>query len=128
MIELRVSASDGFFSGLTQIYTTWEGLSEFTARLQGFPRTTKDMLEDINGAPGGYSYLRLVFRCINGAGHVATEVEMEQNQALVGLVDIRAKAMLGFLIEPLAIDSFVSQLQSMTQVKKGSAKLIGCKG
>lgn len=53
MIALQVSASDGFFSGLTQIYTTWEALAEFAEQLQGFPRSTKDILEDTNGAPGG---------------------------------------------------------------------------
>lgn len=125
MIELRVSATDGLFSGLTQIYTSWESLSEFANHLRGFPRTTLDTVEDTNGESGGYSYLRVLFRCIDGAGHAAVEIEMEQNQALAGPADIRASVKLGFSIEPVAIDGFVAQLQAMVNSKKGSALLLG---
>ena len=125
MIEIRVSATDGFFSGLTEIYTSWESLSEFMNRLRGFPRATLDTIEDTNGKVNGYSYLRLFFRCIDGAGHAAVEIEMEQNQKLAGPADIRARAKFGFSIEPVAVDSFVTQLQAMMHSKKGSALLLG---
>jgi hypothetical protein len=125
MIELRVSATDGLFSAVTQIYTNWESLNEFTNRLRGFPHTILDTVEDTNGQIGGYSYFRIFFRCIDGAGHAAVEIEMEQNRALAGPADIRANAKLGFPIEPLAIDRFVAQLQAMVDSKAGSALLLG---
>ena len=49
MIELRVSTTDSHFSGVTQIYTSWESLNEFANRLRGFPCTTLDIVEDTNG-------------------------------------------------------------------------------
>ena len=76
MIELRVSATDGLFSAVTQIYTSWESLNEFAYRLRGFPRTTLDIVEDTNGQIGGYSYFRVLFRCKDDAGHAAVEIEM----------------------------------------------------
>jgi hypothetical protein len=125
MIELRVSASDGLFSGVTQIYTSWDSLKEFANRLRGFPRTTSDIVKDANGEIGGYSYFTLVFRCITGAGHPIVEIEMEQNQAGAGPGDIRGRAKLGFRIDGTAVDRFVAQLQAMVNSKTGSALLQG---
>jgi hypothetical protein len=128
MIELRVSASDGLFSGVTRIYTSWGSLNEFSNRLRGFPRTTSDIVEDANGEIGGYSYFRLVFRCITAAGHPIVEVEMEQNQADARPGDIRGRAKLGFRIDGIAVDRFVAQLQAMVDSKTGSALLEGHEG
>jgi hypothetical protein len=125
MIELRVLATNGLFSGVTQIYTSWDSLNEFANRLRGFPRTTSDIVEDANGEIGGYSYFRLVFRCITGAGHPVVEIEMEQNQACAGPGDIRGRAKLGFRIDGTAVDRFVAQLQAMVNSKTGSALLQG---
>jgi hypothetical protein len=125
MIELRVSASDGLFSGVTQIYTSWDSLNELSNRLRGFPRTTSDIVEDANGEIGGYSYSRLVFRCITGAGHPIVEIEIEQNPAGAGPGDIRGRAKLGFRIDGSAVDDFVAQLEAMADSKTGSALLEG---
>jgi hypothetical protein len=125
MIELRVSASDGLFSGVTQIYTSCESLKEFANCLRGFPRTTLDSVEDVNGEIGGYSYLRVVFRCITGAGHPIAEIEMEQNQAGAGPGDLRGRAKLGFRIDGTTVDTFLAQLEAMVNSKTGSAVLQG---
>lgn len=109
MIELRISATNGLFTGVTQIYTSWESLKEFANRLRGFPRTTSDSVEDVNGEIGGYSYLRLVFRCISGAGHPIADIEMEQNQAGAGPGDLRGRVKLGFRIDGTMVDTFVAQ-------------------
>jgi hypothetical protein len=82
-------------------------------------------VEDANGEIGGYSYFKLVFRCITGAGHPFVEIEMEQNQAGVGPSGIRGRAKLGFRIDASAVDRFVAQLQAMASSKTGSALLHG---
>lgn len=125
MLELRVSADDGLFSGVTQVYTTWESLRDLRSRLRGFPRSTNDVVDELIGAPGGYSYLRLRFHCIDGSGHAKVEVELQKSEQQDGALDCRPQLKTYVLFEPAAMDNFVSQIDVMISAKGGAAKLVG---
>ena len=123
MIELRVSANDGLFGGTTHIYTTWEAIRDLRNRLQGFPRTTDDVVEEVVGTLGGYSYLRLRFHCVGGTGRAQAEVEMEKSQQQDGPLDFRPRAKLYVSFKAAAMDEFVSQIDALLAEKKGLARL-----
>ena len=123
MIELRVIASDGLFSGCTQVYTSWIDFEAFADRLEGFPRSDQHVVEEKIGEIGGYSFLRLVFRCTDGNGHAILEVEMEKSQQQRGAANFRPRAKLYCGIEAWAIDEFVVQLRTMHREKSGCARL-----
>jgi hypothetical protein len=125
MFELRVSVDDGLFSGVTQIYTTWEQLRDLRNRLQGFPRSSDSVVEETVSKPGGYSYLRLRFHCTDGTGHARAEVEMEKSEQQDGAQDFRPQVKLYVLFEAAAMDNFVSQIDMLIGAKKGSATLVG---
>jgi hypothetical protein len=123
MIELRVSVDDGMFSGTTQIYSSWDALRDLRNRLKGYPRSTDDVVEETLGEPGGYSYLQLRFRCVDGLGHARAEVEMEKSQQQDRSEDFRPKVKLCIPFEAGMMDRFVSQIDALLAAKKGSAQL-----
>lgn len=123
MIELRVSADDGVFSGATQIYSSWDALRDLRNRLEGFPASTDEVVEEVVGEPGGVFYLRLRFFCIDGSGHAKAEVELEKSHQEDGAAGFRPKVKLYIPFEAAMMDRFVSQIDVLLAAKKGWAQL-----
>lgn len=124
VVELRITGSNGPFSGRTQVYGGLDALSKLAAWAKGFPQNPDErrLIElgtfDPGFAGGG---ARLGLRCTDAACHVALDVllatQVENNR--------HQRAEFFLEVEPAALDAFAGQLSSL-QLRKGeSASLPG---
>lgn len=124
-INLGVSAWNGTFGGLVEIYEGTGDLRDAAARLRGFPKEPADMRElvfgnfDRNFAGGG---VRMRFHCVDGAGHAYVEATFDSNCKSGGTVQTVVLAM---PVEAAAVDTFVQELERLEDVGAGSAHLKG---
>ncbi|HEY4380708.1 MAG TPA: hypothetical protein VGN01_10215 [Acidobacteriaceae bacterium] len=121
--ELRITATNGDFSGSVCLYVAIGQLGELADELSGFPRTSTDEREiELGTFERGYAGggVRASFRCIDGAGHIQMRVrtETDHNQ------DAPAQSVMLFLpIEPASIDKFVEELHALEDSRTGEAAL-----
>jgi len=121
-LGIEIYASNDRFAGSAQIYAGLEELSEFAARLAGFPSNSDDARVYEFGSrdpsvAGGYAGLR--FYCLDRAGHAIVEIGIEEDHGRDG----RAMAHLSFRIEAAAIDRFASALREIQHAHTGEAVL-----
>jgi len=125
VINLCVSAWNGAFGGLAEIYEGIGDLREAAAQLRGFPKNPSDIREVVFGnfdrkcAAGG---LRMRFHCVDGAGHAYVEATIDSNYKSGGTVQTVVLAM---PVEAAAVDSFVQELERLEAEKAGAAHLQG---
>jgi hypothetical protein len=123
LIEVRVAAGNGKFSGSTDVYVGRGQLLEAVAKLQGFPVNSKDTREVIFGAFGADSAggaVRLQFYCKDLAGHSVFRATVEDDygnqnttQSVAAIVDF----------EPASLDRFLTDLSLIEEKLSGSAEL-----
>jgi len=125
VIKLGVSAWNGAFGGVAEIYEAIGDLQDVAAQLRGFPKNSSDMREiafgnfDRKGAAGG---VRMKFHCIDGAGHAYVEATIDSNYYSGGTVQTVVLAM---PIEAAAVDTFVQEIERLESERSGAAHLKG---
>ena len=124
MFELRVRTSNTRFSGTTEVYDTSDTLSNFAKRLIGFPSDNKTLFYEA-GEKDSYSYFSMRFYCIDTAGHVGVEINLEENVSTVYRQEEKDKLKLEIIVVPSAIDNFQKELLKMAMTEDGIATLYG---
>lgn len=125
LLQLRVSAWNGFFGGAADIYVGIGRLKEVANLLRGFPSYVKDDREFTLGAftrefaGGGIS---LHFFCSGGAAHVFVESKIESTHNAEGKAQ---SATLLLPTEAAAIDAFVEDLYRVDSQQTRVASLKG---
>jgi hypothetical protein len=125
LIQVCVSAWNGAFGGLAEIYAGIGVLAEAAEKLRGFPNKPSDTREVVIGnmdrkyAGGGLS---MRFHCIDGAGHSFVEASIDSNCSAGGTVQTVVLAM---PIEATAVDIFVQELHRLEATRAGMAQLRG---
>jgi hypothetical protein len=119
-VELR--AASARYAGSTRIYAGLEELSQLASQIEGFPRDAADDRRYEFGSTdpriaGGFARLR--FYCVDGAGHAAIEVTIEDDDQW----HTRASATFSFRIEPLELDRFLKRLRDVQGKRRGEAVL-----
>ena len=128
LLEFRVRASNGAFSGQANVYADLGAPGAFADEVRGFPRVGSDERRHHIGArtkeeAGGAVAFR--FYCFDSAGHCAVEVRIWTDQGPQRRMD---EAMFHIVCEPAAIDSFVDQLCRMSATVGEEARLEGTSG
>src|SRR5690242_8929898 len=111
-LRLDIAMADGEFAGRAEIFESLELPSTLAAALQGFPRTADDRREIVLGTfdpSTGGGGLKLLFRCVDRAGHAVVDAELE-DQPWDGAP--RRSVVLRMAIAPPAIDSFVADMSA----------------
>ena len=124
MMELAVSASNGCYCGMTEVYTTGENLTGFANALPGFPKTKEQTLQFELGEQGGYAYFAMKLYRIDAQGHTATRITLEKNN-VTDRPEEKDKVALEMLFEPASLDEFGKQLLVMGLNENGKAVLKG---
>ena len=78
MFELRVTASNGRYFGITEVYETSESLDHFAELLFGFPKNNLTLFHEM-GKKNSYAYFSMKYYCIDNAGHLGIEINLEEN-------------------------------------------------
>jgi hypothetical protein len=125
LFDIHVSAWNGAFGGVAELYVVIGGLEELANKLSGFPRDPKDVREVVLGSfgrefAGGAASLR--FYCADRAGHSYLESKIESESESAGVVQY---AIISMPIEAAAIDSFVIDLRRLERERSGTAILQG---
>ena len=124
MFELLVTASNGRYFGTTEVYDTTETLSKFAQTLTGFPNDNKNLLYEA-GFQDGYAFFSMNFYCIDNAGHIGVEINLEDNVATEFRNEEKNKIKLEIIVEPNAIDNFQKELSQLAIKQEGVAILYG---
>ncbi|HEY3930517.1 MAG TPA: hypothetical protein VGL89_19245, partial [Candidatus Koribacter sp.] len=119
VIELRISAWDGRFGGVADVYIARGGISKAAAQIAGFPTTISDTRELQFGAFGRDSAgggARLRFYVQGGAGHTFVEIHIESDyNRSEGADSVSFRTH----VEASAVDIFVQELQELEAVVTG---------
>jgi hypothetical protein len=125
LLEVRVSAWNGSFGGVTALYVGNGQLEEIAKVLSGFPKDPSDVREIDLGKfgrefAGGAASMK--FYCADKAGHAYLKSKIESDSESAGVVQC---AVISIPIEAAAVDSFVEALRQMERDRAGSALLKG---
>jgi hypothetical protein len=124
ILELRVSASNGNFSGSVDLYAGHLDPSKWATLLSGFPATPSDTRKLNWGAPdGGWAggYAKLVFYCLDRSGHAGVDVLLvsawtRDNEAV-------ESAKVSIRVEAASVDAFTRDLAILRQDQLSGAIL-----
>jgi hypothetical protein len=119
LLELRVRASNGTFTGQAMMYEGLDAPRALAEMLRGFPMSSGDV-RNIQIGAGGQGAASLRFYCLNSAGHAAVEVRLRAEPRFDGRVD---EAAFHVAMEAAAVDSFVEQLSRMSADVGAEARL-----
>lgn len=123
VLNLCVSAWNGQFGGVAEVYEAIGALRDAASRLRGFPKDPEDNRElvfgnfDRNCAAGG---IKMRFHCVDGAGHAFVEATIDSNCYSGGTIEI---ATLAVPVEAAAVDTFVEELERLDATRSGVACL-----
>ena len=124
MFELKVTASNGRYFGITEVYDTTESLLNFAYLLIDFPNDNREIIHE-TGFKDGYAYFSMNFYCIDNSGHIGVEIYLEDNVATEFRHEEKNKLKLEIIVEPSAIDNFQKELSQLATTQKGIAILYG---
>jgi hypothetical protein len=124
MFELRVTASNGRYFGITEVYETSESLDHFAELLFGFPKNNLTLFHEM-GIKNSYAYFSMKYYCIDNAGHLGIEINLEENVSTEYRNEEKDKLKLEIIVEPSAIDNFQIELKQLARKQEGKATLFG---
>lgn len=125
LVEIEAAACIEQFSGLTQVYTTYDELRKLCTSLAGFPTTASSRVQFSAGKVDSYSFLSVDFYCIDHAGHAAAQITIESNVPTNYRPQEKHRVRLEMQFEPLALDEFLSGLKRLISAQAGDAVLQG---
>ncbi|MBO2010349.1 hypothetical protein J4E00_14905 [Siccationidurans soli] len=124
MFELRVTASNGRYSGTTEVYDTTESLAAFATSLHGFPQNDKALAHEA-GERDGYAYFQMKYYPYSHAGYIGVEVSLEENVSPPYREIEKVKLKLEIVVEPPALDVFLKALSQLARKQEGMVTLYG---
>jgi hypothetical protein len=124
MFELQVTASNGRYFGITEVYETSESLGDFANLLFGFPKDNSTLFHEM-GAKDSYAYFSMKYYCIDNAGHLGIELNLEENVETEFRNEEKDKLKLEIIVEPSSIDNFQRELKQLATNQEGKATLFG---
>lgn len=124
MFEMQVTASNGRYSGITEVYDTTDSLAAFANSLYGFPKDEAVLVHEA-GEMDGYAYFQMKFYPFGHAGHIGVQVSMEENILPPYREIEKVKLKLEIVVEPHAIDVFQKALAQLARKQEGIVTLNG---
>lgn len=122
LFEIRIVASNGDFSGATNVYTTPVELEALAAKLKNFPKTIDDRV-NFDGNPVSEGQAQIQFFCATGTGHTAAAINIGSINNWGPRVKGRDQVylLLNYFDRPL--QHFAEQIIHMTLRRSGTATL-----
>ncbi|WP_263357186.1 hypothetical protein [Acidicapsa ligni] len=131
LIEVRIEVENARFRGSADVYVDTHKLSEVAAKLKGFPTDVLDAREFMFGGFGSNiagGAVHLHFFCKDLAGHPIIRARIEAFSVDLRIpsgsqIDTPESTVLYVDFEPAALDVFLTQLEEIERIHKGSAVL-----
>ncbi len=118
ILELKVFASNGRYSGTTEVYDTSDSLIGFAKTLIGYPAENPTLTYQAeNGRDNSFV---VTFYCVDNSGHIGVQIELEER------IREGQKNKIKFEINvvPSCIDNFQRELVQMATTRNGTARLV----
>ena len=122
MFELQVSANNGRYFGMTEVYEQSESLLNFVKKLNSFP-FAKDRISHSCGEKDNYAYFEMEFYKIGLTGKCGLKIKMEENVATEYRKEEKDKVSMELIIEPNSIDIFCQELKNLAEKEEGIAEI-----
>lgn len=123
LLTIDSHAESWGFVGKTQVYTTYRALEKWAEELADLPLVAGQSVGFQAGQRNSYAYLDVTISVLDSAGHCQCRVAFESNS--VHTWESKNKLEVEILIEPNAIDRFVTELAAIVQTKnQGEACLL----
>ena len=124
LLTIDSHAASWGFVGRTQVYTTFEALEKWATELAAISLLAGQSVGFQAGERNSYAYLGVTISVIDSVGHCQCRVAFESNS--VHTWESKNKLEIEILVEPNAIDRFVTGLMAIVQTKnRGEACLFG---
>jgi hypothetical protein len=124
MFELKVTASNGRYSGITEFYDTSDTLIAFAHSLHGYLNNSSALVYEA-GKKDSYAYFSMLIYPLNSSGYIGLLINMEENVATDYRGNEKDKLKSEIIVEPSAIDNFQRQLLRLATEQNGKAILYG---
>lgn len=124
LIELKITASNVYFGGITEVYDQSESLAELAVLLADFPNKNNTIFYEM-GEKDSYSYFSMKLYIIDSSGHIGLEINLESNVPTEYRQEEKSKVKLEIIVEPNAIDNFQRELLHLAKNEAGTAILYG---
>jgi hypothetical protein len=116
--KIWVKACNESFAGETDQYINAQLLRELAEQLSDFPKSNSDEVVFEIGKEGEkYGYCMLKFYCFDSAGHTAVLVSVSNDNSCIAKFTVQ--------FEALALDMFISSMNSAIEIGKGTFELKG---
>jgi hypothetical protein len=125
MFELKILASNGRYTGTTEVYDTSDLLGNFAKSLIGYPTGDAETLKHEAGQKDSHSYFAMTFYCIDNSGHIGVQIELEESVATNYRKEEKDKIKLEIIVVPSGIDKFQKELLQLVTTQNGMATLYG---
>lgn len=113
MLEIRVSASNGLFSGQADCYIPYGTLPTFREGIAGFPNQIGQSFTFTTGENNNSSFFSTHFRSCDGSGRTVVRIKIAHIEISTNQEPERYMVEFDANVEPLAIDAFAKQLESL---------------
>lgn len=124
LLTIDSHAASWGFVGKTQVYSNYEALEKWAKDLAALPLVAGQSVGFQAGQRNSYAYLGVTISVLDSAGHCQCRVALESNATHTR--ESKNKLEVEILIEPNAIDRFVTGLMAIIQTKnRGEACLLG---
>ena len=124
MFELQVTATNGRYSGMAEVYDTKESLLPFADELIGYPKG-KGIISHSCGEKNNYAFFEMKFYPIGYTGKVGVQISLEENVATDYRKEEKDKLTMELIVEPNSIDKFQNELLHLARHEEGEAILLG---
>jgi len=125
--ELSISADNGRYSGTAKVYFAQGDVQLLANSIRGFPKTNshREVFSGGREDDDDLSFAKLVFHCVDGAGHAVVDVTLAESLVHHARPSTRNRAELELRFEPLALDEFCRELYAIARRTTNQAVLRG---
>jgi len=120
LLEIKVVASNGKFSGEAECYTNRTTIAELGNSLIDFPNSLETIVEFTTGERDDLSFFSLKFYCGDGSGHIYMKVKICHNEGYSNKKGEQFSSVFEIPVEPSQIDKFVKSLNRIAIEELGS--------
>ena len=119
LLEVNIEASNNLFSGTTNCYTNRDEIEELGNLLAGYPKSLNETVNFTTGESDDISFFSLIFKVINGSGHISVRVKVAHIQTYTNTEQENYLSEFDLFVEPAAIDVFASKLKALSKSSIG---------
>jgi hypothetical protein len=123
--QLRISADNGSYRGVSEVYFSNGQVGELLRSIRAFPTTISHVVVFEGGSDDSGAMATLRFSCIDGSGHAVVSVSLAQPINESGRPGVKNRVELELAFEPAALDTFCQQLDALASRASTTAVLRG---